>query len=66
MATSGLKVILDDNAPDFKYSGGAWNGSIHVQWYMQELSYPGFANDTAFGSFTLEFEGMRNQRHLTP
>lgn len=57
MATAGLRVILDDNAPDFKYSGGDWTPSTLVQWYSQTSNYPGFATDTVFGSFTLEFEG---------
>jgi hypothetical protein len=60
MATDGLKVILDDNAPDFKYSGGDWTVSTLVQWYSQTSNYPAFANDAVFGSFTLEFEGTRN------
>jgi hypothetical protein len=59
MTTAGLKVILDDNASDFKYSGGAWTLSTLVQWYSGTSNYPAFANDTVFGSFTLEFEGMR-------
>ncbi|KIM46780.1 hypothetical protein M413DRAFT_422146 [Hebeloma cylindrosporum] len=57
MTTAGLRVILDDNAPDFKYSGGDWTLSTLVQWYSQTSNYPGFATDTVFGSFTLEFEG---------
>ena len=60
MNTAGLKVILDDNAPDFKRSGGDWTLSMLVQWYSQTSNYPAFANDTVFGSFTLDFEGTRN------
>ena len=62
MTTAELTVILDDNAPDFKYSGGEWKLSTFVQWYSKTSNFPGFANATTFGSFTLEFEGMRNQR----
>jgi len=62
MATAGLRVILDDNAPDFKYSGGDWTVSTLVQWYSRTSNYPPFANDTVFGSFTLEFEGTHNKK----
>jgi len=62
MATAGLKVILDDNAPAFQYSGGAWTLSTLVQWYSQTSNYPGFADNTVFGSFTVEFEGAHNYR----
>ena len=60
MATAGLRVILDDNAPDFKYSGGDWTLSTLVQWYSRTCNYAPFANETVFASFTLEFEGTRN------
>lgn len=61
MATAGLRVILDDNAPDFKYSeSGGWIVSTLVQWYSQTSNYAASANDTVFGSFTLEFEGTHN------
>ena len=60
MTTAGLKTILDDNAPDFKRSGGGWTLSTMAQWYSRTSNFPAFANDTVFGSFTLKFEGTRN------
>ena len=64
MNTAGLTVILDDNALDFKYLGGAsvWTVSTYVQWYSKTSNYAN-GSDTpmgAFGSFTLEFEGTCN------
>ena len=60
MTTAGLKVILDDNAPEFKRLGGEWTLSTFAQWYSKTSNFPAFANDKVFGSFTLEFEGTRN------
>jgi hypothetical protein len=62
MATAELTVILDDNALDFKYLGGAsvWTLSTFVQWYSKTSNYPNGSDTTGFGSFTLEFEGTYN------
>ena len=65
MATAGLKVILDDNTPDFNYTGGVWTVSSLVQWYSRTSNYPSFATDTVFGSFTVDFEGTRLYNTLT-
>lgn len=55
-----LLQILDDNAADFKYSGGQWTLSTLVQWYQGTSNYPAFASTTQFGSFALSFEGMHH------
>jgi len=62
MTTAELTVILDDNAIDFKYLGGAsvWTLSTFVQWYSKTSNYPNSSDTTGFGSFTLEFEGTCN------
>ncbi|PPQ92273.1 hypothetical protein CVT25_008581 [Psilocybe cyanescens] len=57
---SKLIQILDDNAPDFKYSGGQWTLSTLVQWYQQTSNYPAFVTATQFGSFSLTFEGGKS------
>ncbi|KAH9478610.1 hypothetical protein JR316_0009067 [Psilocybe cubensis] len=57
MSTLKLVQILDDNAPDFKYSGGQWTLSTLVQWYQQTSNYPAFVTATQFGSFSLTFQG---------
>ncbi|KAF8962593.1 hypothetical protein BDZ97DRAFT_1824447 [Flammula alnicola] len=54
---SQLRLILDDNAADFQYSGGQWTLSTLVQWYSGTSNYPAFVTSTVFGSFTLTFEG---------
>ncbi|KAF8875401.1 hypothetical protein CPB84DRAFT_1796491 [Gymnopilus junonius] len=53
-----LLQILDDNHGEFKYGGaGQWTLSTLVQWYQKTSNYPAFASSTAFGTFSLSFEG---------